>query len=119
MPANNSGNTRHGGVGLFYRNTLPIIVSNDLSFDESIFVELKFGRKKIFFTVLYRSPALNHTSPQFRTFLSYYKNLHFNIMAEYPFATFLPVTLMHTPNFGGPMEKLLFKVWKLKIYLLH
>ena len=46
LPANNPANTRHGGVGLFYKNSLPVIVRNDLSFDESIVVELKFGRKK-------------------------------------------------------------------------
>ena len=54
MPANNPANTRHGGVGLFYKNSLPVILRNDLSFNESIVVELKFGRKKVFFTVLYR-----------------------------------------------------------------
>ena len=48
VPANNPANTRNGGVGLFYKNSLPVIVRNDLSFDESIVVELKFGRKKIF-----------------------------------------------------------------------
>ena len=64
------------------------MVRNDLSFDESIVLELKFSRKKILFTVLYRSPAYNHTSPQFRTFLSNFKNLHSNIKAENPFATF-------------------------------
>ena len=42
----NPTNTRHGGVGLFYKNSLPIKIRNDLSFDESIVVELKFGRKK-------------------------------------------------------------------------
>ena len=47
VPANNPANTRHGRVGFFYRNTLPIMVQNDLSFDESIVVELKIGRKKI------------------------------------------------------------------------
>ena len=46
-------NTRNGGVGLFYKNSLPVIVRNDLSLDESIVVELKLGRKKIFFTVLW------------------------------------------------------------------
>ena len=46
VPANNPLNTRNGGVGLFYKNSLPVIVRNDLSFDESIVVELKFGRKK-------------------------------------------------------------------------
>ena len=57
VSAINPANKRHGGVGLFYKNSLPVIVRSDLSFDESIVVELKFGRKKIFFTVLYRSPT--------------------------------------------------------------
>ena len=37
--------TRHGGVGLFFKNTHPIIIRNDLSFDKSIIVELKFISK--------------------------------------------------------------------------
>ena len=57
VPANNPANSRNGGVGLFYKNSLPVVIRKDLSFDESIVVELKFGRKKIFFTVLYRSPS--------------------------------------------------------------
>ena len=28
--------------------SLPIVIRNDLSFDESIVIELKFGRKKVF-----------------------------------------------------------------------
>ena len=46
VPANNPANVRHGGVGLFYKNSLPVIVRNDLSFDVSIVIEIKFGRKK-------------------------------------------------------------------------
>ena len=46
VPANNPSNTRHGGVGLFFKNCLPVVIRDDLSFDESIVVELKFGRKK-------------------------------------------------------------------------
>ena len=57
VPANNPVDSRHGAVGLFYKNSLPVIVRDDLSFDDSIVVELKFGRKKIFFTVLYRTPS--------------------------------------------------------------
>ena len=68
VPANKPGNISHGGVGLFYKNSLPVIVRNDLSFDESIIVELKFGRKKIFFTVLYRSSSIRYTSPEFCAF---------------------------------------------------
>ena len=88
MPVNNLTNTRRGGVGLFSRNSLPLIIRNDLSFGESIVVEVKFGRKKIFFTVLYRSPAIDHNSPNFQAFLSDFTNLYSNIKAENPFATF-------------------------------
>ena len=65
---NNPNNTKHGGVGLFYKNNLPIKVRNDLSFDESIVVELRFGRKKIFFTVLYKSPTISVGTPAFTNF---------------------------------------------------
>ena len=88
VSANNPANTRHGGVGLFYKDSLPVIIRNDLSFDESIVVELKFGRKKIFFTVLYRSPAFSHSSPEFQAFISNFETLYSNIQSENPFATF-------------------------------
>ena len=45
VSCNNHRNTRRG-VGLFYKNDLPIKIRNDLSFDESIVVEVVFGRKK-------------------------------------------------------------------------
>ena len=51
-------------------------------------VELNFGRKKIFFTVLYRSPSIKHTSPEFVEFLDNFKNLHAQIQSENPYATF-------------------------------
>ena len=44
VPANNPANIRHGGVKLFYKNSLPVIVRDDFSFEESIVVELEFGR---------------------------------------------------------------------------
>ena len=88
LPANNTANVRHGGVGLLFKNSLPVIVRNDLSFDESIVIELKFGRKKIFFIVLYRSPAFNHNSLEFQAFLSNFKSLHSKIQGENPFAMF-------------------------------
>ena len=88
LPCNNPTNTRRGGVGLFYRNSLPVVFRNDLSFDESIVVELKFGRKKIFFTVLSRSPAFNHNSLEFQALLSNFKNLYLKVKAENSFATF-------------------------------
>ena len=74
--ANNIANTRHGGMGLFYKKSLPVIVRSDLSFNESIVVELNFGRKKVYFTVLYRSPAFNHSTAEFQTFLSNFNQLY-------------------------------------------
>ena len=46
VPANNPANMIRDGVGLFYKNALPVVIRNDLSFDESIVVELKFDREK-------------------------------------------------------------------------
>ena len=51
-------------------------------------VEMKFGRNKIFFTVLYRSSFFHPNSPEFQTFLLNFRNLHSRIKAENPFATF-------------------------------
>ena len=119
VPANNPVNTRNGGLGLFYKNSLRVIVRNDLSFDESVVVELKFGRKKIFFTVLYRTPSCNHTSPEFQDFLSKFETLYSNIKTENPFAIFLQVILMHTPSFGGLMVTQIRKAQKLKNFSLN
>ena len=107
VPANNPVN---GGVGLFYKNSLPVIVRNDLSFDESIVVELKFGRKKIFFTVLYRTPSCNHTSPEFQDFLPKFETSKLKILLQH----FLQVILMHTLSFGGLMATPIRKAQKLK-----
>ena len=39
---NKPDNTKHGGVGLYYKNSLPLKVRNYFSFNESIVVELKY-----------------------------------------------------------------------------
>ena len=49
VPADNPANLRRGGVGLFHINSLPVILSDDLSFEESIVVELKFWSEKSIF----------------------------------------------------------------------
>ena len=95
LVANHPDNVSHGGVGLFYKNSLPLKHRTDLSFEESIVVELNFGRKKIFFSVLYRSPSVKHNSPEFENFLSKFKTLQTNIQSENPYATF------YTGDFNG------------------
>jgi len=89
ISSNKPDNSRHGGSGLFYRNDLPITVRNDLSFDECVVVELNYGRKKIFFSVMYRSPAFNHTTVEFANFLTNFSNLYVNMKNENPYMCFL------------------------------
>ena len=96
---NNAANSRHGGVGLLYKNDLPLLVREDLGFDETLVVELKFGRKKIFFTVLYRSPSHKNGSAEFENCLTKFEDL-FQKM-KIPTRCFLQVTSMVTVNYGG------------------
>ena len=114
---NKPGNTRHGGVGFFHKNSLEVIVSNDLSFDESIVVELKFGRKKIFFTVLCRSPSFKYLPnfvPSCQILKNYIQKFKLKILLE----LFLLVISKHTHSFGGLMEiQLLMEIKNLLISL--
>ena len=85
---NNPDGSANGGVGIFYKEHLPLRVRRDLSFGESLVVEMKFGRKKIFFTVVYRNPINKAYSPEFSTFLDNFKDLHMKINVENPYACF-------------------------------
>ena len=58
------GGGKKGGVGIFYKDKLPIIIKRDLSSDECIVAQLRFVRK-IVFTVLYRNPKHNPGGPEF------------------------------------------------------
>ena len=76
-------------------SSLPLKVRSDLAFREAVVVELKFGRKKMFFTVLYRSPSFKQFSTEFNDFKSNFKVLHTKIQAENPYASFF------TGDFNG------------------
>ena len=95
LSANHPDDVTHGGVGVYYKDSLPVILRDDLSFNESVVLELRIQRKKIFFTVLYRSPSHSHNTPQFQEFLENFKNLHTNICSENPYAMFF------TGDFNG------------------
>ena len=88
VSCNNTSNIRIGGVGLFYKNDLPIKIRNDLSFDESIVVEVVFGRKKkssrLFIKVLLT--ARDHDN--LKLFLNNFETLYENIKKDNPFAVF-------------------------------
>ena len=100
VAANHPGNVAHGGVGVFYKESLPVTLRRDLSFNESLVLEIKMGRKKLFYTVLYRSPSTKHNTPEFEAFLSNFKDLYSSIKAENPFAMFF------TGDFNGHSQHL-------------
>ena len=54
----NPSNTGNGGVGSFYKN-LPIKIRDDLSFNESIIVEIVIGRKKYSSQLFTKAPLNN------------------------------------------------------------
>ena len=87
-PLNHPSGEKKGGVGIFYKENLPIRIRNDLSFEECLVTELIFGRKKIFFTVFYRNPENNANSEGFEKFLINFENLNNKICNLNPYATF-------------------------------
>ena len=102
VPSNHQDNVARGGVGIFYKNSLPVVVRRDLSFNESLVLELKFHRKKVFFTVIYRSPSAKHNSPEFIDFTNNFKNLYTKLTNENPYATFFSGDLNGHSEFWWP-----------------
>ena len=47
VPSKYPTKTRHGGVGLFFENSLPIKIRNDLSFEKLVVIEINVGRKNL------------------------------------------------------------------------
>ena len=102
VSCNSPSNTKRG-IGLFYKNDLPVKIRTDLSFEESIVIEVVFSRKKVFFTAIYKSPSYCHGTPEFELFLNNFEALYENIKKDNPFAFFLQVTSMVILSFGGMM----------------
>ena len=95
VPGNNPDGSLNGGVGIFHKDTLPLRIRYDLSFSECLVAELNFGKKKIFFSVMYRNPADKANSLNFSIFLDNFKNLYENIKKENLFTCFF------TGDFNG------------------
>ena len=114
VSANNPANVRHGGVGLFFENSLPVEVRNDLSFDESIVIELKY-----FLLFYIEVLLLSILRVNFKPSCQLLKNYIPKSKVETPLQHFLLVILMHTLSFDGLMAIQILRVWKLKISLLH
>ena len=67
MRPDHLSNTNRGGVFIYYKHHLPIINRNDLcQLHEFLVTELRIGKKKCFFTCLYRYPS--QTSKKFEDY---------------------------------------------------
>ena len=67
LRADHSSNAKRGGVCIYYKDHLLIIKRNDLcQLHECLVTEMRIGKKKCFFTCLYRSPS--QTSDEFEDF---------------------------------------------------
>ena len=82
---NHPSGERKGVVGIFYKPSLPLKIKDDLSFQECIVTELRFGHKKIFFTVLYRNPFYKSDTPEFMNFITELELLVSKIKLEKPY----------------------------------
>ena len=85
---NNPDGSKNGGVGIFYKESLPLRIRQDLSFGECLVSEIMFGRKKIFFSVLYRNPAHKASSIEFNCFTDNLEKLTNQMRSEKPYAIF-------------------------------
>ena len=67
LRADHTSNTKRGDVCIYYKDHVPIIKRNDLcQLHECLVTEMRIGKKKCFFTCLYRSPS--QASDEFEDF---------------------------------------------------
>ena len=56
LTCNNPKNVKHGGVGLFYKDSLAIKIRDDIPFDETLVIEIMINKKKdIFYCFVQKS----------------------------------------------------------------
>ena len=109
--ADHPSNVKRGGICIYYKNLLPLKVTNIQYLQECINFEMKIGDKLCNFVALYRSPS--QSQDEFEKFA---KNLELNldtISANNPFLSVTLVILMPSRTSGIKMTKRQMKVPKL------
>ena len=71
--ADHPGNTKRGGVCIYYKESLPVRVISTPYFKEALLLEMSYNNKKVMVSVIYRSPS--QTNDDFDTFLSNFQML--------------------------------------------
>ena len=81
-----TNNSTHGGVLVYIKNSIAYKHCPDLEFDPNVLViELHFGRRRVYLTVLYRRPS--QTIEQVQTFTQKLNNLCIQINNKNPYAS--------------------------------
>ena len=85
---NHPDDVKRGGVGLFYKDALPLKQRRDLEvLQECLVCELCYDSKKIFFVVIYRSPS--QSREEFDLFLDQFEHLISMIKQENPYSVII------------------------------
>ena len=71
--ADHPNNTKRGGVCIYYKDSLPVPVISLTYLKEALLLELTDNNKKIFVSVIYRSPSQNNR--EFKLILSSFEQL--------------------------------------------
>ena len=59
LACNNPKNLIHEGVGLFYKDSLPIKIRDDIAFDETLVIEIMIDKKRYFLLFCTEVPLVN------------------------------------------------------------
>ena len=111
--ADHPSNVKRGGICIYYKNLLPLKVTNIQYLQECINFEMKIGDKLCHFVALYRSPSQSQDECE-----KFAKNLELNldtISANNLFLTVFLVILTPSRTSGIKMIKRQMKVPKLTV----
>ena len=68
VPLNHPSGNRRGGVAIVYTENFPPKIRKDLSFNECLVNEVLIGKRKVLYSVCYRSPNMKPNTPEFEFF---------------------------------------------------
>ena len=86
VPLNHPSGNKRGGVGI-----LPLKIRKDFSFNECLVSEVMIGKRKVFYSVCYRSPSMKANTPEFENSLADFEKLYTNFSKNKPYACFFAV----------------------------
>ena len=81
--ADHADDTKRGGVCIYYKESLPVRVTNLPFFNEALLLEMSYKKTKVLVSVIYRSPSQN--TNEFNLFLTHLENLFSDINNCKPF----------------------------------